>query len=287
MFYDRKRAPEDVLTRAQLKQVILRLCELPLEERRQVPGINPNRADIIIAGAAILDGLMKTLKIDNLRVSNRGVQHGLLVDYLASSQHDLHAKPYSVRERSVLKLARACRFDETHARHVADLALELFDSGRAAGLHGLGEWERELLEYSGILHDIGMFVAYNNHESHTYYLIRNANLLGFDQTETAIMAATAYFHRKRFPRRKHPEFAALDKRSGRIVRILAIFLRMAESLDRSHTCAIDHARLVSWNGEIVLEIKADKGTQLEEWNIPQRAEDFKRVFERTMVVRKV
>ncbi len=287
MFHGRKRVPEDLLTRAQLKTVISHLCELPLEKRRQVHGINANRADIIIAGAAVLDGLMKALHVDELRISGRGVQHGLLVDYLASNQHDLHAKPYTVRERSVLKLGRSCRFDEQHARHVADLALELFDSGKEAGLHALGEWERELLGHAALLHDVGMFVAYNSHEAHTYYLIRHANLLGFDQTETAIMASTAFFHRKRFPRKKHPEFATLDKRSGQIVRVLATFLRMAESLDRSHTNAIDHVRLLSGDEEIVLETRSEKGTQLEEWNIPQRAEEFERVFEKTLVVKKL
>jgi exopolyphosphatase/guanosine-5'-triphosphate,3'-diphosphate pyrophosphatase len=286
MSHDRKRTSDDVLTREQLKTVISRLCELPLEKRRQMPGINANRADIIIAGAAILDGLMKALSINELRISDSGVQHGLLVDYLASNQHDLHAKPYTVRERSVLKLGRSCQFDEPHARHVADLALELFDSGKEEGLHTFGEWERELLLHAALLHDVGMFVAYNSHEAHTYYLILHANLLGFDQTETAIMASTAYFHRKRFPRKKHPEFASLDKRSGRIVRVLATFLRMAESLDRSHTNAIEHVKLVAGKDEVVLEIRAEKGTQLEEWNIPQRAEDFERVFEKPLVARK-
>ncbi len=104
------------------------------------------------------------------------------------------------------------------------------------GLHKFGDRERELLDYSALIHDVGTFLSYSNHHQHSYYLIRNADLLGFDQGEIAILANAALFHRKSMPsKKKHPEFAALDRRSQRIVRLFALLLRMAESLDRSHT----------------------------------------------------
>ena len=218
-FLKRPRQRDDALTYAHLKQVIAMLRALPLEGRRKVLGLNPERADIIIAGAAILDAFMQELALKEIRVSERGVRQGLLVDYLLKHGASSLLQEMSVRARSVWQLGRTCQFDEAHARTTARLALALFDSARDAGLHRGGAWERELLEYTALLHHIGAFLTYTDYQAHTYYLIKHANLLGFDQTEIAIMATTALYHRKALPRKKYPEFAALDQRAQQIVHI--------------------------------------------------------------------
>ena len=277
-FENRRRGRTDVLKRDQLAAVVEDLCGLSLQERREVAGINSKRADIIVGGAAILHTLMDALQIEEISISDRGVQDGLLVDYLATTEHELLARPLSVRERSVLNLARACHFDEPHARHVAALSIQLFDSARDAGLHTLGEWERELLTYAAILHDVGMFLSYSSHEAHTYYIIRHADLLGFDDNEIAILATTGLFHRKRVPRKKHQEFSEMEKRPRAIVKVLSMILSMAESLDRSHTGVVTEAHLTSSGGKAHLQLTADKDCQLEVWNVEQHREAFSKVF---------
>ena len=99
------------------------------DERRAVPGLTPARADIIVAGAAILEALMEDLGIETIvALDDCGLREGLLLDDLGrAGQHELRHGA-GVRERSVLQLARSTSFDETHARQVARLALELFDS---------------------------------------------------------------------------------------------------------------------------------------------------------------
>ena len=146
VLHNRVRQRDDTLTAADLKRVVELLCKCSLEERRKVPGINPERADIIIAGAAILDTLVQDLKIKEMRViSERGLREGLLVDYLSRGEHAELFSGISVRERSVLQLGRACGFDEAHARHIAELSLEIFDSAKKAGFHALDPRYRELL----------------------------------------------------------------------------------------------------------------------------------------------
>lgn len=285
--HDRMRKPDDCLTYADLKQVIQKLCALPLEERRRVPGINPERADIILAGAAVLDTLMQDLKLKEIRVmGERGLREGLLVDYLARSEHASLVRHLSVRERSVLQLGRACRFDERHARRVARLALELFDSAQAAGLHKLDASARDLLEHAAWLHDIGAFLSYNNHHLHSYYLIRNADLLGFDQEEIEVIAATAFFHRRGIPGKKYPEYKALDKGMRKTVKILSMLVRLAELLDRSHTGIIKHARLRAVGSRhLVLEVKALQDCQLELWGIQDRSRAIEKTLGRKLHVK--
>lgn len=287
VLHNRVRQRDDILTHTDLKRVIEMLCAADLEARRRIPGINPERADIIIAGAAILDTLMQDLKIKQVRVlSDHGLREGLLVDYLSRGEHAEFFKEFSVRERSVLQLGRACGFDETHARHIAHLALELFDSAKKANLHTLDAHDRELLEYAALLHDIGAFLSYDNHHLHTHYLIRHAELLGFDQAEIAQMALTALFHRKGKPSKQHADYAALDKPTRRRIRLLSAFLRVAEGLDRSHTGIITRARLrVKDKKTLHLEVQAQGDCQLELWGVVDRLQTLEKLFDRAIKIK--
>ena len=284
-FHKRPLQRDDVLTYAHLRQVVAMLAALPLEERRKVPGLNPERADIVLAGAAIVDAFMQELDVPELQISERGLREGLLVDYLLKHE-DASLVDMSVRTRSVLQLGRACHFDEAHARTTTRLALQLFDSARDAGLHRLGAWERELLEYTALLHHIGAFLTYTDYQAHTYYLIRNANLLGFDQKEIALMATTALYQRKTLSRKKHPEFAALDTGSQQIVRVLSVFLRLAENLDRGHAGLVQQAQLRPVDSKhVALHIHAPHDCQVEVWGIHKHTAAFEKVFGQHLVVR--
>ncbi|RPI87099.1 MAG: HD domain-containing protein [Planctomycetaceae bacterium] len=234
----------------------------------------------------MLETLLEELNISEIQVSERGLREGLPIDYLSRSDDAHLYQQTSFRERSVLELGRRCSFDEPHARQVARVAWQLFDSARAAGLHTLGDRERELLEHAALLHDVGTFVSYTNHRAHSYYLIRNADLLGFDQTELSIIATTVLFHHKAFPRAKHPQFAELDKRSRDVVRVLCTFLRIAESLDRSHLQVVSEARLLSEDRRgVVLEVLPHRDCHLEVWEVRTHAGSFAKAFDRELHIR--
>ena len=283
--HGRARQPDDVLTREQLRAVSHLLRDATLEQRAAIPGINPDRADIIVAGAAILETLMDELALDELRISDRGLREGLIIDYV-SRRHPAILEGQTVRERNVLQLGRRCNFDESHARHVATLALLLFDSAAENSLHDLGDAERELLAHAAMLHDIGTFLAYHNHHKHSSYLISNADLLGFDQLEIATIAAIARFHRKGYPRKKHREFSAQPKRVRRVVRTLSTLLRLAENLDRSRTGAIVGASLERTQGKrATLSIHCTTDCQLELWGVRHSKRAFERTFGRRLETR--
>jgi exopolyphosphatase/guanosine-5'-triphosphate,3'-diphosphate pyrophosphatase len=282
-FKDRLRQPDDVLTYADLRRGIRTLCSLPLEERRSVPGINPMRADIIIGGAAILDVLMEELGIQELRISDRGLRDGLLRDYLARHGHTDVVSGLPLRNLSVLQLGRACRFNEQHARQTALLALQLFDSARKEQLHALGDWERELLEYAALLHHIGSFLTYTSYQKHSHYLIRNADLLGFDELEVTIMALVVLNHRGSLQRRRDPELAALSPDGQRAVIVLSTLLRLAENLDRGQAGNISSAHLrINGGGRVVLDLTAARDCQVEVSGLESQRDVFNRVFGRRL-----
>ena len=268
-----------ILSRKNLKKLAPILCSVSLEERRQLPAINPDRADIIIAGAAIMEAIMEELGLEEINVSHRELRDGLLVDYLSNFAgfRDLQKTP--MRERSVRHLGRSCNFDEKHSEVVASLAMQLFDSAKQIGLHSLGQNERELLRYASILHDVGDFLSFNDHHLHSQYIICNAELLGFDPREVQIIANIARFHRKKLPSKKALKAAGMEENTKECVAILSTFLRFAEKLDRSHSGLVKKAEFVKVNrDQVALEFYSDSDCSFEEWSVIQNKQAFFEAF---------
>jgi exopolyphosphatase/guanosine-5'-triphosphate,3'-diphosphate pyrophosphatase len=262
-----------------LKKIVQAMCVLPLEERRKFPGINSQRADIILAGAAIIETFMEELGLSNIRVSKCGLREGLLVDYISKSEFSYMVTHMSVRKRSIMQLGLTCNFDEEHAHIVTRLALELFDSIQALEIYEFREEDRELLEYGSTLHDIGTFLSYDTHQAHAYHLIRESNLPGFQLEEIEIIANLAYFHRKNIPKKKHPNLAGLNKDTVKSIRVLSALLRIAEGLDRSHTGVISHVRFyIASTDTLVLEMHAQRECQLEIWEVEKQKKYFMKIF---------
>ncbi len=271
------------LTLSKLKRTVALLSTKNLEERRRVPGINPERADIIIGGAAILETLMEELNVPEVRVSEGGLLDGMIVDYLSRIEGFPSYQSMGVRERSVLQLARSFGTDEVHAETIRRISLELFDTAKVEGIHTLGKDERELLGHAAYLHDIGDFISFADHQAHSYYIIRNAELLGFNQHEINVMANLAKFHRKKAAGKRSDE---LDEPSLAVLQQLSVFLKLAESLDRSHCGLIQHARFVyADKDKALLEILASGDCQLEVWGAESHAKGFRKVFHRELSLR--
>jgi exopolyphosphatase/guanosine-5'-triphosphate,3'-diphosphate pyrophosphatase len=239
-------------------------------ERLRLPGLDVRRADLVVAGAVLLDTVLDRLGVEELTLCEWALREGILLDYIDRHPRSL-ARAEAIpdpRKRSVIALAERCLFDEPHARHVAGLSVALFDQTRER--HGLGERERSLLEYAALLHDIGHHISYPGHHKHTYYLIKNAGLRGFDPLEIEILASVARYHRRGHPRRRHAEFGALPKPARQTVRVLAGLLRVADALDRSHRQTIRTLSVAERAGVLKIRGEATGDCELELWGVPRR-----------------
>lgn len=276
----------DIVPTAELRTTIEQLCQLPQEERAKTPGLNPRRADIIIGGAAILLTILEELNIEGLYATDRTLRDGMLVDYLKQTGHAHLFEETSARQRSVINLAKKCGVDEEHYRQVQKLALQLFDSGKKIKLHNLKKKCRQYLEYASILHDVGIFLSYSDHHRHSYYLIKNAELVGFNQNEIDILAAIAYFHRKKTPKKSRPQMRQMSKKDRNIVKINSTFLRIAEALDRSHQGVIKKAKFSrDKNGMISLKLTCENDCQLELWRLNSHNKLFRKIFKQQFAIK--
>lgn len=268
-----------VLTLESLSRLTRRLVRMNRAEREGLPGIDATRAEIIVPGALLLLHVMETLGAPAITVSDFGVREGLVTDYLASHAREVSTLEHveSLRLRSVLALLTKFFPESRHSQHVARLALRLFDE--TADLHGLDRQARELLQYAGLLHDVGAVIGYDGHGAHSYYIIRNGNLRGLTADEIALVANVARYHGKPRPRKRDEGFGALPAGQRRTVEWLAALLRIAEGLDRSHYQLIPDLRVRRRGHDIAIVVETRGDARLELWAARHRTELLGRLME--------
>jgi exopolyphosphatase/guanosine-5'-triphosphate,3'-diphosphate pyrophosphatase len=241
------------------------VTELDLEQRLHLPGLDPRRADLTVAGAVLLDTLLRKLRAEEITLCDLALREGLVLDYIHQHRSDIaRVDRYpDVRRRSTIELAERCNWEADHSKKVAHLALSLFD--QTITTHGLGDREREWLEFASLLHDIGNHISYEKHHRHSYYLIKHGDLRGFEPEEIEVIALVARYHRRALPARSHIGLADLSKKLQKAVAVLASFLRIAETLDRSRNGIVRKVELRERAGTLRLNVLAVEDCELEVW----------------------
>ena len=206
------------------------------------------------------------------------LREGIVLDYIARHRKEIaHAERYpDVRRRSVIELAERCNYIPEHAQRIASLALALFDATR--GIHGLTDRERAWLEYAALLHDIGVHISYERHHKHSYYLIRNGDLRGFEPADIVMIALIARYHRRAVPVRGHEGFADLTKKRRRIVHTLGAILRLVETLDRSHSQVVTGLAFEDRGDDALLTLHVTGDSELELWAASRHASPFEGII---------
>lgn len=222
------------------------LCTKTVAERAQVPGLNPQRADIILAGLAVTAELLAMVDAVELTVSAYGLREGLLLEMVGASEPSAPADPLKM----IREFVDRCRGDRRHLEQVRILALALYD--QLAEELGCGPEERWLLEAAALLHDVGQLVSYRKHHKHSFQLISHAERIGLGARDRALVALISRYHRKGGPSRKHEEFARLSENDQAVVRRVSAVLRVADGLDRGHTASVERVTTTRLDDRLVI-----------------------------------
>ncbi len=268
------------MTLKELSKLMKRLCNMTEPERRNVPGINAGRSDIIIGGGAIAEELMTMLEIEKIHISDQGLREGMQISYLLNKGH----KEFNIRDSSVNTLAMRCGYNPEHSTQVRNLALQFFDGMKEQKLHKMDDNVRELLGHASTLHDIGEFISYNKHHIHTYTILTNSNLPGFDAEEIEAMALMARFHHKRFPTAKNRYLRNLSAERSEEIRMCALMLRMADVLDRHRTSPVEDMEGKVTKDSVILELTSVEDINMEIWKLEELSDAFKDVFGRDLKI---
>ncbi len=227
------------LSRKTLTSLIAELADAKnTADRQEIDGIDRDRADILLGGALVLEGIALALGISEFTISEYALREGALLDADTRRRHGGLHRLSDIRRSSVIHLMEICDDDIDHSQNVARLVVSLQE--QLGERLGLGAGDQELLEAAALLSNVGLFISHTAHHKHGYYVIRHSeHLSGFTARETEIIAQVARYHRKAEPTEKHSEFAALSAIDQARVRAMAALLRVAIGLDRNHDGAVD------------------------------------------------
>ena len=261
-----------------IRRLRRRLVEADLDERLGIAGLDPRRADLSVAGVVLLDTILKKLDAEELTLCDLALREGLVLDYIHRNRAKIRkADRYpDVRRRSVIELGERCVYWPEHAQQVARLALSIFDQTRSA--HGLGEKEREWLEFGALLHDVGVHISYERHHRHSYYLIKNGDLRGFEPHETEIMALVARYHRQATPKKSHEGYGSLSPKLRKTVKRLSAMVRLAEGLDRSHAQTISAVDFYPRSDSYLARLRTTGDAELEVWAAHRHVDALERIL---------
>lgn len=245
-----------------------------------MPGLNPQRADIILAGLAVTAELLALTGAAGVRVSAFGLREGLLLEMVG----DVAAES-SDPLRPLREFVERCQVDRRHVEQVRILALALFD--QLGGVLVCDESERWILEAAALLHDVGQMVSYRQHHKHSYQLIMHAERLNLSARDRTLVALVSRYHRKSGPRRKHAEFMALNEDDRQVVMRLSALLRVADGLDRGHTSIVERIRTRLMDHRLSIRVQprlANADVSLECWGAQRKADVLAELLDREVTV---
>src|SRR5918997_2002883 len=235
------------LTRDALEDIIEWLAGRPASKRGDMPGIKPDRGDVILGGALVLAAALDSGGFDLIQVTEAGLREGGFFERLLGERELFE----DVRRESVLNLGHRFTTEAGHVDRVAELSLAMFDGLAEAGLHELDAHDRELLWAACVLHDIGTAIDYDDHHRHSQYLILNAGLPGYSPRELVLVGLIARYHRKGEPDASQLGDLAEPGDAERLG-VLCGVIRLAEQLERSRDRAIRAVSVDTTNGAVEL-----------------------------------
>lgn len=267
---------ERVITMPELEKLIERLNDMSYSERMRKLGLRPDRADVILPASIVLHLIAKEAGVKQIAIPNVGLKDGILLDLAEDLSKGARPSRRDQVWESALHLGRKYRFDERHARLTARLSARIFEQTRA--LHNLSDDDLLLLETGSLLHDIGHFINSVDHDKHACYLLNATRLIGLNQREQNIVANLVRYHRKRTPTAEDESFKALSQKDRSVVLKLCTLLRLADSMDVSHTANVQDVLLRETKSGWRMRITGKDELLLENWSIAKRKSLFQEVF---------
>ncbi|MCG9574980.1 exopolyphosphatase [Vibrio tubiashii] len=210
---------EDGLINAKrLNEVIDTLCEWETIDEIELSGLTPERKPVFAAGVAILSAIVKSLKVTEMHFSEGALREGLLFEMEDSFKRS------DIRMRTTENLASKHLVDLEHAAKIKGQATEFLQQvHKDLGIKKSSELF-DLLEWSALLHEVGLSISLQAFHRHSAYILRNTYMPGFNREQQRVLAMLVRFQRKALKLHEMEEFTLFKKKH--IVGLIRI-LRLA------------------------------------------------------------
>jgi exopolyphosphatase/guanosine-5'-triphosphate,3'-diphosphate pyrophosphatase len=265
-----------IIDRANFIDFAEEIASLPPEDLVGKIHIPWSEAESIGMSLTIERLFLERTAAESVLVPNVSIREGFLIAESLGPDAGIEAEMRSQIIAGAAALGRKYHIDESHARHVTDLALSIFDA--LVREHGLGRRERLILEVAGLVHDVGTFIRTSGHHKHGEYIVQNSEIFGLTRSELTIIANVVRYHRKAPPAPTHVNFIALPREDRIIVMKLAAILRVADALDRGHDRRIHDPAFERREDRFVIRPAGDADFSLERLSLAEKGDMFEDVF---------
>jgi len=261
------------IQKERLQIVLEKLINMPSSEIKRIPSISERRAEIIIPGALILDTSMDMLDFNELIISERALREGLVVDWMLRKgiiKNEFNIQS-NIRKTTIVHQAKKFGVDKYRSDKVTNFAFQIYDQTKNIFHSGGDSKAKELLWAACHLYSCGKYVNISSYHKHSWYLIKNCELLGYSQSETNIIASIARYHRKTLPKKRHDSWQSLmSKEEKTLVLEMSLILRLAAALDQRPENLLSSIKVKLQNNILLMELlpfNYDQELLLEKWNL--------------------
>lgn len=264
------------------------LAQLPVAARMKNPLLNERRAQVIVAGGQILEGVMEAFGIESIEPCEYALREGVIIDHLREVETEgLPPVPdvEDIKLRDVFAVGRRFGYEEKHALQVATMAEKIFDA--LVPIYDMKRHHRTLLSAAALLHDVGYHISHEAHHKHSLYLIKHSEMTGFSEDEKAVIANVARYHRKALPKETHFYYTSLDMKEQKVVDNLSSILRLADGLDRGYESRVENINFTKDGDRLTLTLISDADCSNEIYAIKMKKEMFEKTFLCKLLVEQV
>lgn len=269
------------ITNLEVDLVYQKVINSTIEDLKAISGVGKSRADLMAGGIVPIKCAMELIESKKLIISGNGLRDGLFFKrVLLAPDGELVD---DVLEHSLENLLLRYDVNRVHAKRVDVLCMSMFD--QLAGIHHFSGFHRKILHAAALLHDIGMHIDYFNHHYHGFYLVMNADLNGISNRERVLTAFLVGQHRESSFREDWRKYrAVMNAKDFEETRRLALFLKVAEKLDRSEAGLVEAVHIEWDKKSLRLRLEGTADLSLEVAAVAQYRNEFQRLLKRELVI---
>lgn len=271
---------EKTLSRIFLKNLIRKMIRLDRSQLLKIPRMDPNRVDMMLGGAVLIDEIMQKCGTSRLLLSDYALREGVLDEETTlirnSKDSSLAHHLGDLEERLQLSLTTM-----SYARRIVSITEQLFEA--LGPLHKLGKRWKVYLSAAAMLQNTGKAISPVHHNKHSFYIVSNLDFPWLDPLDRNILAYMCLWHSDVKVSTKDLGFLEVSAMKNSFLKALAV-LQVANALVWYERASVKILNSHLRAGKVHLKISAGDAKKLLGLRVEARSKLFTRVFKRSLIL---
>ncbi len=250
-------------------------------QRSNVPGLSPERADLIVGGLTIFNTILETVNCEDVIISGRGLREGFIFSYI----EDNYGPIKNILDYNLNGIMDYLHINKERAYRIFNMTYTLFDELKS--LHRLGNSYDNALKTATLLNNSGISIDYYHHNIHSFYVILHSNINGLSHKELIVSAAIAATHKNKTAVPLPAFFSIISKLDLKAIDAIGLLLSISETLDRSLENPIDSMNVDITEDFVLITLSSDSNINFEIKEALKVKKRFKEIYHRELKIEQI